>query len=217
MIAVSAEQTADARAAQRTNMFLAAVLQGQGFSIPVKVRNMSVSGALVEAATVPPIGSEARLVRGSLLMPCSVAWSAEGRCGLRFSALACVRDWLAPPANQGQQRVDDAVSLLKLGAVPLPPRSPPQAECLGDAKLAVLGADLHRVARLIENLGDELAADARVLQIHAGALQNVDIAVQALGVIADAMAGPSDEQALATRLENLRASCTQALKAEASA
>jgi hypothetical protein len=198
-------------------MFIAALLQGPGFSIPVKVRNMSMSGALVEAPTVPATGSEARLVRGSLAMPCTVAWSAEGRCGLRFSALACVRDWLSPPANEGQQRVDEVVSLLKLGAVPLPPRSASDSDSLSEAKLAILGADLHRVARLIQNLGDELAADARVLETHAGALQNVDIGVQTLAVIADAMAGPADDQAVATRLESLRASCMQALKAETSA
>ena len=213
MTALNFEPSRDPRGAARSNMFLAAVLHGPDGAVPVKVRNMSATGALIEGATVPSLETAVRLVRGSLAISCVVAWSAEGRCGLHFSSLACVRDWLAPAANRDQQRVDEMVSLLKLGAVPLPQRPKIEAHCPADARSAILGADLHRVSRLIEKLGDELAADAAVLASHAGALQNVDIAVQTLAAIGHALAGASDEQAIASRLESLRASCTQALKA----
>src|SRR5574338_707014 len=100
---------AEARLGPRTNLFLAAVLHGGKSSSPVRLRNMSSEGALAEGVDVPQAGSEVRLVRGSLAASATVAWSAQGRCGLHFSSPVSVREWLAPPANQDQQRVDDAV------------------------------------------------------------------------------------------------------------
>ena len=214
MTAINLELPRDSRGASRSNMFIAAVLVAPDGAVPVKVRNMSATGALVEAATVPLPETEVRLVRGTLEIGGAVAWSAEGRCGLHFSSLACVRDWLAPAANRDQQRVDEMVSLLKLGAVPLPKRSKPETDCPADAMPAILGADLHRLSRLVERLGNELAGDTLVLESHAQALQSVDIVVQTLAVIGNALAGSCDGQATAARLENLRASCTQALKSE---
>lgn len=113
-------RAADARASPRTNLFLAAALHAPRYSAPVRVRNMSATGALVEAAAVPDAGTEIRLVRGSLAIPGEVAWSAAGRCGLHFSSLVSVHEWMVPPANREQQRVDDAVRLFKAGAIPLP-------------------------------------------------------------------------------------------------
>src|SRR6185312_726100 len=94
-------QSADPRAEPRTNMFLGAVIRSAGLSFPVKVRNMSVSGALAEGRDLPEEGAEVELVRGSLAVSATVAWCSEGRCGLRFLSLACIRDWLAPPTIRG--------------------------------------------------------------------------------------------------------------------
>lgn len=198
----------DARANPRSNMFLGALLRGDGFSAPVKVRNMSANGALVEAAAVPGRGAEVQLIRGSLIVPAIVIWSAAGRCGLRFQSLACVRDWLAPVSNSAQQQVDNAVRLLKAGAVPMP-RSAAQAGTRAAAS-ADLSRDLQSAARLIENLGDDLSSDEQVLARHGDKLQNLDIALQMITVVADALDGGSGGS-IAERLGNLRASCAAAV------
>lgn len=198
----------EARANARSNMFLAAVLRGDNFSAPVKVRNMSPNGALVEAAAVPDRGAEVQLIRGSMIVPATVIWSAAGRCGLRFGSLACVRDWLTPVSNSVQQQVDDAVRLLKLGAVPMP-RSAVQS---GDRKPAPeeFGRDLRSAARLIEMLGDVLSSDEQVLSRHGDRLQNLDIALQMIAAVAEAL--DSGGASVAERLQNLRASCAAAVQ-----
>lgn len=204
--------TADPRAEARTNLFLGAVIRAPGLSLPVKVRNMSASGALVEGTGLPEEGAEVQLVRGSLQLSATVAWSAEGRCGVRFSTLACVRDWLAPPTNPGQQRVDEAVRVLKLGAVPMPRRPASQSPAPNGSQLVQFGDDLRRAMRLVKEVCHELSSDDEVVMHHAKKLQNMDIVQQTVAAIADALEAPMDESFVATRLESLRASCAAALE-----
>jgi hypothetical protein len=204
------EPPTEARANPRSNMFLAALLRGADFSAPVKIRNMSAAGALVEAPAVPQRGAEVQLIRGSLAVPAIVAWSTPGRCGLHFASLVCVRDWLAPVSNSAQQQVDDAVRLLKAGAVPMPPRSAVQDRAREPAS-AELGRDLRSAARLIEELGDGLSTDEQVLASHADKLQNLDIALQIIAVVADALDG-GNAGSIGERLQNLRASCAAAVQ-----
>lgn len=209
---MTAVPATESRHSPRSNMFIAAAIQGGGFSSPVKVRNMSVTGALVEGPTMPRPGEQVRLVRGSLSVCARVAWSAEGRCGLHFSSLVCVRDWLAPPANGAQQRVDEAVGLLKLGALPLPERPTASANAPAGDLQPLYGEDLRRASRLIELLGDDLAGDEQVVERHSAKLQSLDIVIQTLSAVADALTEASEDREIARRLENLRASCTQALE-----
>jgi hypothetical protein len=212
---IDPERAPEARAAQRSNMFLAAVLQGPGFSAPVKVRNMSATGALVEAAAVPGPSIAVRLIRGSLVAPAVVAWSGGSRCGLRFSSIVSVPDWLAAVRNSEQNRVDDTVRLLKLGAVPLPQRPIPPAAAENFAGPAALAMDIQRVLTLIQSLGDDLASDQNVLLRHSARLQHLDIAIQTLSAVADALSVSTVDDASLTRLENLRSGCAEALAGSA--
>lgn len=205
--------TADPRAEPRTNLFLGAVIRSAGLSLPVKVRNMSVSGALVEGADLPDEGAEVKLVRGSLALCATIAWSANGRCGLRFSTLACVRDWLAPPTNPLQQRVDEAVRVLKLGAVPIPKRPASQGGAQSGSEFAHFSEDLRRAMRLVKDLCHALSSDDEVVIRHAEKLQNMDIVQQTVAAVAEALAGAMDESVAATRFVSLRASCAAALEA----
>lgn len=205
--------SADPRENLRTNMFLGAVLRGQGPSIPVKVRNMSVAGALVEGPALPEEGAEVQLVRGNLEVSATVAWSSDGRCGLRFSSLACIRDWMAPAANSAQQHVDETVRVLKLGAVPMPRRSAAQTEATGESSQSVQFSEILRsIMRLIDQLAEELSGDGDIIERHGGTLQNIDVAVQTIAVVADALASGMSESAVAPRLDSLTASCAAALE-----
>lgn len=204
-LAQIAERGPDARINPRTNMFLGAALYGDGFSSPVKVRNMSASGALVEGGAIPESGAGVRLVRGSLCVPAQVIWSVKGRCGLRFVALVTVGDWLAPPRNTEQQRVDEVVSLVKAGAVPI---APTQRSTLEPANL---GDELRRICILLEKIGDTLSSDEVTLAKHGSELQNLDICTQTIAAVSDALEGKNALSA--DRLASLRLSCEQALRA----
>ena len=203
------DPAADGRSAPRSNMFIAAVLKGAAFSIPVRIRNMSSSGALIEGAAVPDGGSTTRLIRGPLMIPATVVWSAEGRCGLRFSSLVSVREWLAPPSNREQQRVDDTIRVVKAGAIPLP-----RTDAHDATSPAELELDLRNACRLLQAHCEDVLDDPQALARYGDRLQNLDIVIQTVTAVANMLACDGDEQSTASRLQNLRVSSRQALERE---
>ena|SRR5689334_4739910 len=209
---------ADARGASRSSLYLSAVLCCDGFSSPVKIRNLSSSGALIEGPIVAASGSFVQLVRGGLNVGALVVWSGEGKCGLKFSDLIDLPQWRAAPTNVEQQRVDEIVRLVKAGAVPLPVRrssAPTNPEDGVETNAAILG-DLRRASELLGNLGDMLTSDPDVVARHGTALQNLDIAMQVIAAAKAVIAGQSDPEVDATKLEGLRRSADQALQSNRS-
>jgi hypothetical protein len=200
----------DARCASRSSIYLAATLYCDGASTPVKIRNMSATGALVEGLVVPGVGALVQLVRGGLIVHALVAWSAEDRCGLKFSGSVDVRQWRAAPTNGEQARVDEVVRLVKAGAVPLP--VPCFAETYETADPgAQLSGDLRRVCGLLDKLSEVLASDPQVVTRHGPALQNLDIAIQVIAAVGALLADHKGCDTDGTKLAALRRSADQAL------
>ena len=203
----------DARTGSRTNMFIAATLCWDKHCNPTRVRNMSPTGALVESPALPPPGTRVHLVRGTFTAEGEVVWVDGNRCGLHFTDRVEVRDWLAPPVNGEQQRVDQIVGLVKAGAVPLPTGSltsrEPLPELLSSEQLS---KDLGLVSELIEKLGDDLASEPETLKRHCVKLQNLDIAMQMLGALSnELLAKDGGTGSRMARIEDLRNSGAQAL------
>jgi len=197
-------------------MFIAATLYWDQHRNPVKVRNMSLTGALVESPVIPPAGARVHLIRGSYSAEGRVVWTDKNRCGLHLATQVNVRDWLAPPTNGEQQRVDQIVALVKAGAVPLPTGSlnarPERPDLPASLSTDQLTHDLGLVSQLIEDLGDDLASEPDTLMNHATKLQNLDIAMQMLGAICSELsASDSGDGSRMARIEDLRTSCDQAL------
>lgn len=191
----------DGRQAGRVNLFMAATLHVSGVETAVKIRDLSAIGAQVESSLHPDIGSAMTLVRGRLSVQGRVAWCTERRCGLHFSTRISVPDWMANPVNREQQRVDHVVALVKAGAVPLAPRASVPAPPVA-ATADRVAEDLRRVSQLLENLGDTLASDPAIVTGHGTLLQNLDIAMQTLIALAEAVqANPPAGKASAARLE----------------
>src|SRR5689334_6559710 len=96
------------RVESRSNIFVMATIYAAGSSTPVRVRNMSPSGALVEAAELPPAGTSIRLSRGSLEVIGDIMWVDEHRAGVRFAGPVRVGDWLPQgKRGSGQQLIDE--------------------------------------------------------------------------------------------------------------
>ena len=98
-----ASEAPSARTA-RTNLLLSAAIESNGVSAPVRIRNLSEHGALIEGAALPPIGSSLILRRLQLEMRATVIWSDKGRCGVRFEGMIAVAgwragNWIAPVGN----------------------------------------------------------------------------------------------------------------------
>ena len=200
----------DARAAARSSIYLAAALYCDGASSSVRIRNISATGALVEGAAIPGSGALVQLVRGGLIVHALVAWSADGRCGLKFSGSVDPQAWRAAPTNTEQQRVDQVVRLVKAGAVPLP--VPPLAQPSESSDFGQdLSEDLRSVSELLNRLGEVLAGDIDVVTRHGTSLQHLDIALQVIGAV-NAIIGGKDSDS--TKLVALRRSTEQALRGE---
>lgn len=204
---------ADVRRQPRSSIFLTAVMRTGTEQEPVKVRNMSANGAMIESTLSPAPGTVVQLIRGALRSQGTVMWSSDNRSGLHFPSAVSVKEWLTAPAKVEQQRVDEIVSLIKTGAI-LPllgnvddaqasPSRPSEEQLVND-----LGA----VIRLMQDLEDALTACDETLERHATKLQNLDIAIQTIRAIGQQLtANPSSEPLSGASLESLRVVCAHAL------
>jgi hypothetical protein len=108
------------RSQGRSNVFLAATLDTGAASYPVRIRNLSPNGALIEAPSLPAVGSKVRLSRGSLTVDGVLAWQAARVGGLNFEGIIDVDRWVHRVGHPGQQRVDGMVAALRRSE-PVPP------------------------------------------------------------------------------------------------
>lgn len=113
MLSASTGSANDLRATARSNVFLAATLLAAGESIPVRVRNISSCGVLIDSGSLPGVGSPVQLRRGSLSADGEIAWQSGGHYGVRFHLEVDVEEWVRQVGNAGQQRVDRIVTLLR--------------------------------------------------------------------------------------------------------
>ena len=67
----------DPRRSRRANVLFAASIEVQGASTPVKLRNLSTEGALIEGDSLPVEGSEVIFRRNELSVGGCVAWAAR--------------------------------------------------------------------------------------------------------------------------------------------
>lgn len=109
----------DQRSHGRSNVFLTAVLDSGSTREPVRIRNLSHSGALVEASNLPPVGAGVCLIRGNLTARGTLAWADSGNGGISFAAPIDVAAWVKRVGHGGQQRVDGLVAALRSSA-PVP-------------------------------------------------------------------------------------------------
>jgi len=143
-----------ARIHPRTSMFVLATLAATNTSGPVRIRNLSPGGALVEGEALPDTGDLFRLLRGDLCASGVVIWREERRAGLRFEHDVEVAQWLPV----GVVRPSQADS-----------NCPPT----GDWELLDL-------AESLDALANHLADDAEMVAQHGTWLQALDMTSQLL-------------------------------------
>jgi hypothetical protein len=192
---IKAEASAEDRAAPRTNLLLAANAEVGGRTLPVRIRNLSETGAMLEGTGLPDAGVKLVLARGDLHVSAVVAWAVGARRGVRFDGPTPVHEWTggAKPKPldctglRDQRRVDalqaaargEAESGKTLRASP--PTELPAVNRDLDSRLA---HELGYVQRLLENLGDELIKDLFLVQRHGQSMQSLDLVGQILGHVA---------------------------------
>lgn len=166
----------------RTNLFVMATIYAGTGSAPVRVRNLSPSGALIEGTVIPHPGTYVRLSRGSLSVGAHIVWHKEGHAGLRFESAVSVIDWLPQGrAITVQQRIDEVVQQAKAASNEVHSRS---SDSFGSQASKLSAVELRRLRLEIQSLAEELAADPAAVERHGSKLQTLDTAAQALGRLA---------------------------------
>ena len=189
---------------------MAATLHTADGAHPVKIRDLSTAGAQIESSLLLEVGSDVTLARGSLNVLGRVTWRTDRRCGLQFSSPISIPNWMTNPLNPQQQRVDQVVVLVKAGTVPL------EVSAQHNGITSALAAeDLRRVSRLVEISGDALTSDPTIVMKHGIQLQNLDIAIQTLSVLAETIESDGAESvAILDRLAELRTCCAEVLRSK---
>ena len=162
--------SADSREGARTHLFIVAALHSGAGATPVHVRNMSPSGALIEAPVLPAAGEKITLKRGSLSVNGRVAWAAGRRAGLKLDATIFVSDWMTRKHDDQQCKVEELVANIRHGLAEPPDGPPIQNFASVEAELTSLKEELSR-------LGDSLAGDLIVVATHPE-IQTIDISLQ---------------------------------------
>ena len=162
--------------AHRSNLFLAATFDVGGAANPVRIRNLSETGALLEGAALPAVGTLLILKRQEVEMVAG-AWLSLARCGVAFEEEIRVGEWVSgkrgttdfepcvrgtPVADRRALSAGSADSAIaRPTSMPAWPRSWAMSE------------------RLLDLLSDELAEEEPVyVQRHAKALQRFDLAAR---------------------------------------
>jgi hypothetical protein len=196
------------RCGPRSSLFLAATIESAGVTSPVRIRDLSESGARLEGPAFPPVGARLMLRRQEVKIDATVKWIAGPRCGIAFEGRVAVADWIAGKSSGpvfGQARVDALQAAVRAGApAPVQPAPATAFEQAGlDARLA---HELAYVRRLLEAMSAELIGDPAIVQRHAATLQSFDLADQILGHLAVVLTAPDRERAIrAIGMEELRA------------
>jgi hypothetical protein len=162
----------EGRTSPRTSLFAAAILESGHTRFPVRIRNISSSGALLQGDTLPRAGTIVRMVRGSLAASGAIRWCRDGRAGLSFTDAIQVEDWLRSCASKAhQQGVDAIVTAVKSGAQFAMPDSgkPPFQKNAPPSGLL-------DVQKIVAAVAERLAADPAMLERHAGEIQQLDFA-----------------------------------------
>ncbi|MBU0555295.1 MAG: PilZ domain-containing protein [Alphaproteobacteria bacterium] len=211
-LADNTEETTGASRPPRTNLLLSATIEADGISGPVRIRNLSQHGALLEGAALPPVGAGVVLRRLQLEMGATVIWADKSRCGVRFEGSISVSgwregNWIAPVGHAGQIRVDGIQSAVRSGeAVPTMPagvaaRNTNLSRAEMDQRIA---EELTVLQHLLEDMGTQLV-DVVETNGKAMTLQQFDLAAQTLGHLADVLKADDRRAAIdAIGMERLR-------------
>ena len=150
----------------------------------MRVRNLSETGALIEAASLPPIGSAITLRRGELEARGTIVWVASGKAGLTFSGAVDVSAWLPTSAAKRSIAINPiAAEVHRARAVQ--PGSSRAADGDPMTRDAII-ADLAAIQAQLGQLVGTLVPDAALLAKHPD-IQLLDVAGQRIARIVAAL------------------------------
>jgi hypothetical protein len=161
----------DSRANERSNVFLSATLYADARSFPVRVRNLSSGGALLDGANLPSEGTAISLRRAHLSADGEIVWQANELRGVHFEAEIEVREWVKSRGHAGQQQVDQAVVAFRRGSQRL-------AHELPEARPAF--DSIESIGLALEQVCERMASSPMMTDALADELLRLEAIAQAL-------------------------------------
>ena len=162
-------QQDDPRLDPRSNVFLTAVLCAERGACAVRIRNLSMHGALLEGNDLPPEGTLVEIKRGSLRAAGDIAWSRDQHCGVRVAATIDVGNWLERAGPIGQQRIDSAIADFRRAPTSSPSFAVLPLE-MKEARLCGLAAEILQVCeKMAGSPSLTIAVAEQILKIEAAA------------------------------------------------
>lgn len=187
----------------RKNLMLAAQIAAGNLCAPVRIRNMSSGGAMIDGVALPDPGSRFVLRRLNLQINATAVWTRGGRCGVKLAGQVDIDEWISGvhkpmrEASLGQLRVDEIQAAVRSGiALPAAPLAPEPAAAPDRALLARLAAEFAFLEKALAAAAEQLSDDVNVLMKHGGALQEIDIAAACLKELADVASARDPEEAI---------------------
>lgn len=164
----------EARAATRTHLFVVAMLSCADAQSPVRLRNLSATGALIEGSALPAVGSVVTVRRGGLSVTGILAWRSQNQAGLAFKSNIVVTAWLPKSAASKQSAIDHVMFEAKNRPGGLGELS--QSNFLRPDPAGVQ-FELAALRNDLATLGEALAKDIILVATHPE-IQALDIAIQ---------------------------------------
>lgn len=188
----------DTRFTPRTQLFLSATIRFERVCTPIRMRDLSATGARIEGGKLPDVAATVHITRGPLNASGTIIWRNQKGCGVRFDEPLPLDQWMPALASRDQPAVDESVGAVQSGnaqVLPFFSQALP-AEALGNALPQRLAEELAYVGRLLESLGEDLCAEPLLVMRHAVKLQNLDVSAQILGHVAALLVAEQPEQAI---------------------
>lgn len=104
------QKPGDGRASPRTRFLLAAILEDDSNSWPVRLKNLSSTGALADGENLPAAGRTVKVKRGAASAVATIVWSEAGTCGLQFTDHVELSSWI--PDKKAGQGMDPKFSVM---------------------------------------------------------------------------------------------------------
>ena len=164
----------NARVEDRKSLFVHATLHFVDGFCSIKLRNISPTGALIEAERLPRSGTPVEIRRGKLVAVGTVIWRRGGKAGIEFLSETDVSRWM--PAAPGPVVSDNAFQVFK--DTPVPTFRAP------GPKSRVTAEEMEGVAVLLDDLAATFAKDAGVQFNYAAKLQALGVASRLLRKLA---------------------------------
>ena len=161
----------DGRKQIRTHLFVAATLYTADGSTPVRIRNMSQFGALIESTDLPGVGNHIKLKRGRLSVAGRIAWREARKAGVQLEAAIHVSDWMFRAGSAGQQQVDALVSIARAEEIAMPGMA---CEVSGQSSL---DTELRLLRQDLSAMEEELLKDVILVATHPE-IQAIDMSIQ---------------------------------------